>query len=114
MKAGKLGALSAVTASLCCLGPAALAAIGLGGLAAGALFARLTWIFLGLATALLALGWRLYAMEAKRCQQAQCRMPGRSLSVSTLAAASLIVGAIAFMHLWPALNQFVCSVSCPR
>ena len=114
MNAGKLGALSAVTASLCCLGPAALAAIGLGGLAAGALFARLTGIFLGLAAVLLVLGWRLYATEAKRCRQAQCRMPRRSLTVSALAAASLIVGAVALLHLWPAFNQFACSVSCPR
>ncbi len=113
MKAGKLGVLSAVTASLCCLGPAVLAAIGLGGVAAGALFARLTWIFLGPATALLVLGWRFYATEARRCQQAQCRMPGRSLTVSTLAVASLIVGAVALIHLWPVLSQ-ACGAACPR
>jgi len=113
MKAGKLGALSAVTASLCCLGPVALVAFGLGGLGLGVLFSRYAGILLVAATLLLSLGWWLYTKETRRCRQAQCQMPGRTGTFATLIVASTIVGAVALMHLWPLVNQ-ACGAACPR
>ncbi len=113
MNAGKLGALSAVTASLCCLGPAMLVAFGLGGLGLGALFSQYAGVLIGVAAMLLVLGWRLYSKEAQRCRNAQCQMPGRTGTLAMLAAASIIGGATALMHLWPLLNQ-ACGAACPR
>lgn len=114
MKAVKLGALSALIASACCLGPAALVAVGLGGLGLGVLFARFAGVLAGAGVVLLLVGWRAYLAERRWCAKTQCQMPGRTATLVTLGAASAIVAGFALMHLWPTLHQFACSVSCPR
>ena len=114
MKAGKLGVLSAITASACCLGPAALAAVGLGGLGAGIFLVRYSGWLVGLAVVLLALGWRIYLAEAKRCKAAQCLMPGSVSVLTILLVASVVVAGFALMHLGPLFFKAACAISCPR
>lgn len=114
MKAVKIGALSALTASACCLGPAALAAVGLGGLGLGMFFARVSGLLVAAAAALLGLGWWRYLAERRRCVQDQCHMPGRIAALVTLGAASVIVMGFALMHLSPFVNKAACALSCPR
>jgi hypothetical protein len=112
MKAKTLGVLSVVTASLCCLGPIALAALGLGGLAAASSAPLARWIFLGLATALLVLGWRRYITEVAQCSPAQCPITGRFLSLCALVAASFMVAGIALTHILPLFNP-AGGLACP-
>lgn len=114
MKAAKLGALSALTASACCLGPAVLVAVGLGGLGIGGFFARFSGVLVGVAAVLLLAGWRLYLSERRRCTQARCRMPGRAATLMTLVVASIIVAGFALMHLGPLFSRAACAISCPR
>jgi len=114
MNAVRLGIGSALTASACCLGPAALAAVGLGGLGVGVLFARFSGVLVAVAAVLLAFGWRRYVAEVKHCKAAQCRMAGSKVTLVTLSIASLIVAAFAWMHLGPALSQAACAITCAR
>jgi len=114
MNAVKLGVGSALTASACCLGPAVLAAAGLGGLGVGIFFARFSGLLVAVAAVLLAFGWRRYITEVKHCKAAHCRMAGGKVTLATLSIASLIVAAFTWMHLGPALSQAACAISCPR
>ncbi|MBI1953860.1 MAG: hypothetical protein HYS41_07040 [Candidatus Omnitrophica bacterium] len=114
MNAVKLGIGSALAASACCLGPAALAAAGLGGLGAGVFFARFSWLLVAAAAVLLGLGWRQYLAQAKRCQATQCRMPGGAGALVILSVASVVVAGFALMHLGPLAAKAACAVSCQR
>lgn len=114
MMPGKLGALSAVTASLCCLGPAVLAAIGLGGLGVGAYFIQYSGVLVGIAALLLLTGWRGYFAETRRCRTAQCRMSGGRATLAVLSVASFVVVGFALMHLGPLFSKAACAISCSR
>ena len=114
MKAVKLGIGSALTASACCLGPAALAAIGLGGLGVGAYFIRYSGVLVGIAALLLLAGWRGYFAEAGRCKTAQCRMSGGRATLAVLSVASFVVVGFALMHLGPLFFKTACAISCSR
>lgn len=114
MKAARLGVFSALIASACCLSPAVLVAVGLGGLGLGVLFARFSLALVVIAVVLLLVGWRAYLAERKRCAQAQCHMPGRTATLVTLGVASIIVAGFALMHLWPLATKATCAISCPR
>lgn len=113
MKAARFGIFSALTASACCLGPVALAAIGLGGLGAGALFARFSGLLVAAAAALLTLGWRTYFTEARRCKMAQCRMASGVSTLAILTVASVVVAGFALLHLGPMFSRAACAISCP-
>ena len=57
--------LAAITASLCCIGPLVAVALGAGGFAASAVFAKWRPVFLGVTFALLALAWYLTYRKPK-------------------------------------------------
>lgn len=99
MKAKILGIGSAVAASLCCLGPAMLAAVGLGGLGLAVVFIRHSGWFVLAAVVLLLVAWGSYWREATRCRQLACQMRGRWLTLAILIPASLIVGYFVWMHI---------------
>lgn len=62
--------LSAITASLCCIGPLVAVALGAGGFAASALFEKWRPVFLGVTFALLALAWYLtYRKPKAACEE---------------------------------------------
>lgn len=114
MNAVRLGIGSALTASACCLGPAALAAAGLGGLGVGVIFTRFSGLLVAVAAVLLAFGWRRYFTEAKRCRTAECRMSGGIATLAVLSIASVVVAGFALMHLGPLATQAACAISCLR
>ncbi len=84
MEGQEVGIVSAVVASICCVGPLALILLGLGGLGLGAFFGQYHWVFIGAAAALLLASWGLYYREKQRCESEQCQMRNKKLSLITL------------------------------
>ncbi|MBI3088156.1 MAG: hypothetical protein HYY91_04650 [Candidatus Omnitrophica bacterium] len=91
MKAEKLGMLSALVASLCCLGPAVLALLGLGSLGLGASLGRYHQLFVWIGVALLAAAWWRFVRERIRCRTTGCRMTHGRRTGLVLLVASLVV-----------------------
>ncbi len=97
MKAGKAGVVSALLASVCCIGPLLLVAIGL---ASGAAFiGRYHWFFVSAAIAVLAWAWVKHFREKARCACERRVMDGRGMSLLTLLLASAIVMAFAALNI---------------
>ncbi|MBI3454890.1 MAG: cation transporter [Candidatus Rokubacteria bacterium] len=105
MKAARLGILSALTASVCCLGPVLLVLAGLGSLGFGALIGRYHWWFIGAAIALLAYAWRSYLKEARRCKTASCEMARGKTTRTMLILASVVVAVFVGLNLYTYASQ---------
>ncbi len=91
MQARQLGIFAAFIASLCCVGPLLLAALGLGGLGIAGFIGTNHWFFVGGAAALLIIAWYLYLREKKRCETEQCEMMGGKATRISLPLATLAV-----------------------
>ena len=91
MKSKNLGILSALTASICCIGPLLLIALGLGGLGLGAIIGNYHWYFIAAAGVLLAFAWRSFLKEKKSCETGHCEMEGKNMTRNILIAATLVV-----------------------
>jgi len=91
MKAKNLGILSALTASVCCLGPLVLILIGLGGLGLGAILGKYHWYFIIGAAVLLSIAWRSYFKEKRTCESNRCEMEGKKMTRNVLVLASAVV-----------------------
>lgn len=100
MRAKGLGILSAVTASVCCLGPLLLIVLGLGGLGLGAILGKYHWYFILGAALFLGLAWRSYFKEKRSCETAHCQMEGRRLTRNVLSLASAVVLTFAGLNLY--------------
>jgi copper chaperone CopZ len=105
MKAARLGILSAITASVCCLGPVLLVLAGLGSLGFGALIGRYHWWFIAAAIVLLAVAWRSYFREAGRCRTARCEMAGGKRTRTALLLASVVVAVFVSLNLYTYAGQ---------
>ena len=99
MKADRLGILSAVFASVCCLGPVLLVVLGLGSLGFGAVLGRYHWWFIGAAIVLLSYAWRSYLTEVRRCKTASCEMARGKTTRTVLTVASVVVAAFVGLNL---------------
>jgi copper chaperone CopZ len=98
------GFLSALAASLCCIGPLVAAVVGAGSFVAAGWFERWRPVFLAVTVALLALAWVL-TLRARRiaCADGACATPRASRwTLGALIFSTLIVGAVA---LFPQLAQ---------
>ncbi len=91
MKARSIGILSALTASVCCLGPVVLILLGLGGLGIGVAIGRYHWYFMAAGILLLAVGWASFFREKASCDKEACKMEGKEITRGVLAAASIVV-----------------------
>jgi len=100
MKADKLGLLSALFASVCCVTPLLLVLLGLGSLGIGAVLGRFHWGFLGVALVLLTAAWRRYFQERRRCATDRCEMASGTPTRWTLLVASLVVAAFAGLNVY--------------
>lgn len=100
MRAKGLGVLSALTASICCLGPLLLIALGLGSLGLGASLGRYHWYFILAAGLLLGLGWHGYFKEKKSCESAHCQMQGKNMTRTVLTIATLVVLTFAGLNVY--------------
>jgi len=105
MKADKLGILSALLASVCCVTPLILVLLGLGSLGIGAVLGRFHWWFLGAALVLLTAAWRRYVQERKRCATERCEMASGTPTRWTLLVASLVVAAFAGVNVYTVASQ---------
>lgn len=91
MNSKSLGILSAVTASICCIGPFVLIVLGLGGLGVGAVIGKFHWHFILAAIIFLGFAWRSYFKEKNACDAKQCTMEGKNITKTILTLASVIV-----------------------
>ena len=105
MKPQKLGILSALVASVCCLGPLLLIFLGLGSLGFGAVLGRFHWWFIGAAIALLAFAWRSYAKEAHRCRTESCKMAQGKTTRTALILASVVVATFVGLNVYTYASQ---------
>ena len=89
MKAKQAGILSAILASICCVGPLLLVAVGLG---SGAGFVgRYHWLFLIGGIAVLTWAWAKYLREKTVCDCEHKTMQGRRSGMFALLIATVIV-----------------------
>ncbi|NIR52523.1 hypothetical protein GWO43_28420 [candidate division KSB1 bacterium] len=91
MQANKVGILSAIVASICCVGPLLLILVGLGSLGFGAFFGKYHGLFSGAGLAILVFAWTLYFREKRRCAAEQCDMRNKKVTQTTLTVATLAV-----------------------
>lgn len=105
MKASRLGILSAIVASSCCVLPVLLVVAGLGSLGVGSLLGRFHWGFIGVALALLIYAWRVYFKERRRCRAASCEMKSGKTTKWALLVASLIVFTLTSLNFYTYANQ---------
>jgi len=91
MKTKNIGIFSALTASICCVGPIVLIALGLGGLGIGAVIGKYHWYFILGAILLLGIGWKSYFKEKKFCDTRGCEMKDKGITKNILIVASVVV-----------------------
>jgi mercuric ion transport protein len=83
------GIFSAILASICCVGPLLLIAVGLG--SGAALVGRHHWFFLVGGVAVLGWAWLKYLREKNRCECEHKPMAGGRSGIVTLFVATLLV-----------------------
>jgi len=105
MKADKLGVLSALFASVCCITPLLLVLLGLGSLGVGAVLGRFHWWFLAAAFVLLTVAWRRYFHERRRCATEQCEVASGTPTRWTLLVASVVVATFAGLNVYTFAGQ---------
>ena len=105
MKPSQLGMLSALAASVCCLGPVLLVVLGLGSLGFGAFLGRYHWWFIGAALVLLTYAWRTYLREARRCRTEACEMVQGKTTRTILFLASIVVVVFVGLNVYTYASQ---------
>lgn len=99
-----LTALAAgIVASVCCLLPLALIAVGAGTLGWGMMgrLSQYQWATIPIGIGLLGLAFYFYRSERRRCRSAGCPVPANSFKVLTLVVVSVVVGFAAAGALFP-------------
>ncbi len=91
MKAERIGILSALLASSCCLGPIALVLLGLGSVGLVPLLGKYHWYLQGAAVAVLVLGWWIFLREKRRMNALGSELRNERLTRTTLSVVTLIV-----------------------
>lgn len=103
MKAAQASFLSAAIASTCCVVPLLLVLAGVGTFGLSAKFAQYDWLFAIVGMSLLALSYRRYFRERRRCASNACEMQGKGFTQFSLFFSTLvilfIVGMMGFSHL---------------
>lgn len=105
MKAEKVGVVSVVLASACCVGPLLLLALGLGGTVLGSFFSRYHWHLQIGSLIVLAVAWYKFLKERKKCRTAECDMKGEKMTRITLGIVTLIVAAFIGLNFVGALQS---------
>ena len=100
MKTRSISLLSALIASLCCLGPIVLIILGLGGLGVGAAIGKYHWYFILGAVVLQTVGWRSYFTQKKSCDSRGCEMKNKGITRNVLILSVLVVIFFAGMNIY--------------
>ena len=103
MKAGKIGALAAVLASACCVGPLLLAVLGLGSLGLGAVLGQYHGVLQGAAVVGLTLAWYIFLKERRRiCCSLASKVRNERTTLLMLSLATVAVVAFLGLNLYTA------------
>jgi mercuric ion transport protein len=90
MRAIRIGVLSAIVASICCIGPLILIALGLGSLGLGAIISKYHGLFLSAGMLLILFSWIRYFNEKKRCNIKKCQMENKRVTLIVLIISTTI------------------------
>lgn len=105
MKVSKLGILSAMIASICCVGPLLLILLGLGSLGIGAAIGKYHRYFISASLLLLTFAWRSYLKENKVCGLKACKMENKKADLLTLIMSTIIVAIFAALNIYTYVAQ---------
>lgn len=105
MKASKLGILSALIASICCIGPLVLILLGLGSLGVGATIGKYHWYFISGAIILITSAWRKFLKEKKTCSLKGCKMENKKITLIILLVTTFVVVTFIALNLYTYMGQ---------
>ena len=91
MKSGKIGLLSALIASSCCVLPLLLILAGLGSVGFAAQLAQYDWLFATIGVSLLSLSYWHYFRERKACATKACQMRGKKFTQISLGFSTVVI-----------------------
>src|SRR5262244_3628004 len=89
--AGAIAGIGAVLASLCCLLPLAVIALGIGSGAFMATTMQYRWLLIPAGVIGIVGGFALYVRAKRRCDTVACRMAGGRITIALLILASVVV-----------------------
>jgi mercuric ion transport protein len=101
LAAGFVAWVGAALASLCCLLPLAVMALGLGSGAFMATTMPYRWLLVPAGIIGIVTGFVLYLRERRRCEALACRMAGRRITLGLLILASLVVASTIVLDRFP-------------
>ena len=105
VKAGLVSFSSALVASLCCLLPLAVVALGLGSGAFMMVTMQYRYIFIPAGVIGVGIVYYLYFKEKRRCSSIGCSFVGRKTNLALLVVATGVVAAALFLDFFPALTS---------
>ena len=101
LKAGLVSFSAALVASLCCLLPLAVVALGLGSGAFMITTMKYRSIFLPTGIIGVAVGYLLYFREKRRCNSLGCSFVGRKTNLALLLVATIVASAAIILDIFP-------------
>jgi len=105
VKAGLVSFSSALIASLCCLLPLGIVALGLGGGAFMTVTMQYRNIFVPVGVVGVGIGYYLYFKEKRRCSSIGCSFVGRKTNLALLVLATVIVAGALLLDFFPGLTS---------
>ncbi|MBI4180045.1 cation transporter [bacterium] len=100
MKSSRLGILSSVFASVCCVGPLVAVMLGVGGVGLAAFFGKYHWVWLAIAAAMLSAGWMRYRKESKTACETGCDLSTPRKTRGVLLGASVVLAVFLALNVW--------------
>jgi len=104
MRSKNLGLISALVSSVCCVGPALLAFLGLFGFAGGA-FSRYHWYFIAAGVIGVAVAWWQYSREKKQLHALGSRMRNEGTTRIILALSTAVIVVVLGFSTYPLLAR---------
>ncbi len=105
VKAGLVSFLSALIASLCCLLPLGIVALGLGGGAFMTVTMQYRYIFIPVGVIGVGTGYYFYFKEKRRCSSIGCSFVGRKTNLALLVLATVMVAGALLLDFFPGLTS---------
>ncbi len=105
VRAGLVSFSSALIASLCCLLPLGIVALGLGGGAFMTVTMQYRNIFVPVGVVGVGIGYYLYFKEKRRCSSIGCSFVGRKTNLALLVLATVMVAGALLLDFFPGLTS---------
>lgn len=104
MRSRNLGLISALVSSICCVGPALLAFVGLFGFAGG-VFSRFHWYFIAAGVIGVGVAWWQYTREKKQLHALGSRMRNEGTTRAVLAFSTGIIVVVLAFAVYPLMAR---------